>query len=104
MRRMSRKRFSCGHIAAFINCGIHIGSEAGCIRSCPTNATAGWQGLRKHVGAKVLLEDAADDDLRVEPAHTVPTEGWRVDLEQAIAVLPDENRVAVLMFYVRAVH
>ena len=31
---------------------------------------------------EVLLEDAADDDLRVEPAHTVPTEGWRVDLEQ----------------------
>ena len=53
---------------------------------------------------EVLLEDAADDDLRVEPAHTVPTEGWRVDLEQAIAVLPDENRVAVLMFYMRAVH
>ena len=48
---------------------------------------------------EVLLEDAADGDLRVEPEHTVPTEGWRVDLEQAIAALPDENRVAVSLFY-----
>lgn len=37
---------------------------------------------------EVLLENAADDDLQVEPAHAVPTEGWRVDLEQGIAALP----------------
>ena len=49
---------------------------------------------RNHAG-----RDAADSDLRVEPAHTVPTEGWRVDLEQAISTLSDENRVAVSMFY-----
>ena len=48
---------------------------------------------------EVALEDAADDALHVEPAHTVPTEGWEVDLEQAISALSDENRVAVSMFY-----
>ena len=48
---------------------------------------------------ETALEDATDDVLRIEPAHTAPTEGWRVDLEQAISELPDENRVAVLMFY-----
>ena len=48
---------------------------------------------------ETALADAADDALRIEPAHTVPTEGWRVDLEQALSELPDENRVAVLMFY-----
>ena len=51
---------------------------------------------RRH---EIMLADAADSDLRVEPAHTVPTEGWRVDLEQAISTLSDENRVAVSMFY-----
>ena len=48
---------------------------------------------------ETALEDATEDVLRTEPAHTAPTEGWRVDLEQAISELPDENRVAVLMFY-----
>ncbi len=48
---------------------------------------------------EVLLADAADDEPRVEPAQTVPAEDWRADLEQAIAALSDENRVAVLMFY-----
>ena len=48
---------------------------------------------------ETALEDATDDVLRIEPAHTAPTEGWRVDLEQALSELPDENRVAVLMFY-----
>ena len=51
---------------------------------------------RRH---EVQLAHSSEDDLRVEPAHTVPTEGWRVDLEQAIAALSDENRVAVSMFY-----
>ena len=48
---------------------------------------------------ETALEDATEDVLRTEPAHTAPTEGWRVDLEQAISELADENRVAVLMFY-----
>ena len=48
---------------------------------------------------ETMLADAGDNDLRVQPAHTVPMEGWRADLEQAIAGLSDENRVAVSMFY-----
>ena len=48
---------------------------------------------------ETALEDATDDALRVEPAHTTPTEGWQVDLEQALSELPDDNRVAVSMFY-----
>ena len=48
---------------------------------------------------ETALEDATDDALRIEPAYTTPTEGWRVDLEQALSELPDDNRVAVSMFY-----
>ena len=48
---------------------------------------------------EIALEDAADDALQVEPAHTVPTAGWEIDLEQAISALSDDNRVAVSMFY-----
>ena len=48
---------------------------------------------------ETTLEDATDDALRIEPAHTAPTESWRVDLEQALSELPDDNRVAVSMFY-----
>ncbi len=48
---------------------------------------------------EVMLMEAAADALPDDPAHTVPTEGWRVELEQAIAALSDENRVAVSMFY-----
>ncbi len=48
---------------------------------------------------ETALADATDDALRIEPAHAVPTEGWRVDLEQALTELPDDNRVAVSMFY-----
>ena len=48
---------------------------------------------------ETALEDATDDALRIEPAHTAPTEGWQVDLEQALSELPDDNRVAVSMFY-----
>ena len=48
---------------------------------------------------ETALEDATDDALRIEPAHTAPTEDWRVDLEQALSELPDDNRVAVSMFY-----
>ena len=45
------------------------------------------------------LETATDDDLRIESEHTAPTEGWEVDLEQAISRLPSDSRVAVSMFY-----
>ena len=87
------KRFSYGHIAVSITRGSQIASEVGCISSNECNR---WLArTAKTRQREVLLEDAADDDLQVEPAHTVPTEGWRVDLEQAIAALPDENRVAV---------
>ena len=48
---------------------------------------------------EIALEDARDDALQIEPEHTVPTEGWEVDLEQALSALPDDNRVAVSMFY-----
>ena len=48
---------------------------------------------------ETALEDVADDSLRIEPAHTTPIEGWQVDLEQALSELPDDNRVAVSMFY-----
>ncbi len=48
---------------------------------------------------ETALENATDDVLQIEPAHTTPTEEWRVDLEQALTRLPDDNRVAVSMFY-----
>ena len=48
---------------------------------------------------EIVIEEAADEVLQVEPAHTAPVEGWQVDLEQAISALPDENRIAVSMFY-----
>ena len=48
---------------------------------------------------EVMLIKAAADDLRVEPTHAAPPESWRAELEQAIAALSDENRVAVSMFY-----
>ena len=48
---------------------------------------------------EVVLEEAAEEALQVEPAHTVPTEGWQVDLEQAMSELPDDSRIVVSMFY-----
>lgn len=48
---------------------------------------------------EIILEEAAEDALKIEPAHAAPVEGWQVDLEQAMSMLPDENRVAVSMFY-----
>ena len=48
---------------------------------------------------ETALEEATDDALQIEPAHTTPTEDWRVDLEQALSELPDDNRIAVSMFY-----
>ena len=48
---------------------------------------------------EIALEDATEDALQFEPAHAASTKGWQVDLEQAISALPDDNRVAVSMFY-----
>lgn len=48
---------------------------------------------------EIVLEEATDEALRIEPAHAVPVEGWQVNLEQAISALPDESRIAVSMFY-----
>ena len=48
---------------------------------------------------EIVLEEVAEDTLKIEPAHAAPVEGWQVDLEQAMSALPDENRVAVSMFY-----
>ena len=48
---------------------------------------------------EIVLEEATDEALQIEPAHAMPVEGWQVDLEQAISALPDESRIAVSMFY-----
>ena len=48
---------------------------------------------------EIALEHAVDDSLQIQPEHTVPTEGWEVDLEQAISALSDESRIVVSMFY-----
>ena len=48
---------------------------------------------------EIALEHAVDDSLQIQPEHTVPTEAWQVDLEQAISALPDESRIVVSMFY-----
>ncbi len=48
---------------------------------------------------EVVLEEATDEALQVEPAHAVPVKDWQVDLEQAMSALPDESRIAVSMFY-----
>ena len=51
---------------------------------------------RRH---EVVLEEAADEALQIEPAYTLPTEGWEVDLERAMSALPDESQIVVSMFY-----
>ena len=48
---------------------------------------------------ETALADATDHALGIEPAYAAPTEGWRVDLEQALSELSDDNRIAVSMFY-----
>lgn len=48
---------------------------------------------------EVAIEETADVALQVGPVHAAPVEGWQVDLEQAMSALPDENRIAVSMFY-----
>ncbi len=49
---------------------------------------------------EMMLADAGDDKLRTDLTHAVPTDAWTEDLEQAISALPDENRVAISMFYI----
>ena len=55
--------------------------------------------VTKNRRREIVIEEAADEALQVEPGHAAPVEGWQVDLEQAMSALPDENRVAVSMFY-----
>ena len=91
---IAQEVFLRGVSASMQTAATRIGSEVGCIQSCPTSATAGWRGVTEARRREIALEDATDDALQIEPAHAVPTEGWRVDLERAIAALPDDNRVA----------
>ena len=55
--------------------------------------------VTKNRRRETALEETANEALQVKPAHSAPVEGWQVDLEQAMSALPDENRVAVSMFY-----
>ena len=48
---------------------------------------------------EMMLADAGDDKLRADFTHAVTTDAWTEDVEQAISALPDENRVAISMFY-----
>ncbi len=55
--------------------------------------------VTKNRRREVAIEDTANEALQVGPVHAAPVEGWQVDLEQAMSALPDENRIAVSMFY-----
>ena len=58
-----------------------------------SNECKRWlERVTKNRRREVVIEEAADEALQVEPAHTAPVEGWQVDLEQAMSALPDENR------------
>ena len=48
---------------------------------------------------EMMLADARNDKLRADLTHAAPTDAWTEDVEQAISALPDENRVAISMFY-----
>ncbi len=65
-----------------------------------SNECKRWIGrVAKKRRREVVLEEASDEALQVEPAHAAPVKDWQVDLEQALSNLPDDNRVAVSMFY-----
>ena len=65
-----------------------------------SNECKRWlERVTKNRRREIVLERASDEALQVKPAHSAPVEGWQVDLEQAMSALPDENRVAVSMFY-----
>ena len=48
---------------------------------------------------EMMLADAGNDKQSADLTHAVPTDAWTEDVEQAISALPDENRVAISMFY-----
>lgn len=48
---------------------------------------------------EMVLADAGNDKLGADLTHAAPTDAWTEDVEQAISALPDENRVAISMFY-----
>ena len=48
---------------------------------------------------EMMLADAGDDKQSGDLTHAVTTDAWTEDVEQAISALPDENRVAISMFY-----
>ena len=65
-----------------------------------SNECKRWlERVTKKRRSEIILEEATDEALQIEPAHTAPVQAWQVDLEQAISALPDESRVAVSMFY-----
>ncbi|MBI1923034.1 sigma-70 family RNA polymerase sigma factor [Candidatus Poribacteria bacterium] len=53
----------------------------------------------KNRSRETPLEDATGDVLLVEPEYAKTPDDWRMDLEQALEELPEDNRVAVSMFY-----
>jgi RNA polymerase sigma-70 factor (ECF subfamily) len=48
---------------------------------------------------EMMLADAENDKHSADFTHAVTTDTWAEDVEQAISALPDENRVAISMFY-----
>ncbi len=48
---------------------------------------------------EMMLADAENDKQSADLTHAVTTDAWTEDVEQAISALPDENRVAISMFY-----
>ena len=65
-----------------------------------SNECKRWLALAtKKRRREIVIEEAAHEALQIEPGHAAPVEGWQVDLEQAMSALPDENWVAVSMFY-----
>ena len=59
-----------------------------------------WLVRGTKVRQREIVLEAAVGEVRVEPPHTLPTKDWEVDLEQALSELPDDNRVAVSLFYI----
>jgi RNA polymerase sigma factor (sigma-70 family) len=53
----------------------------------------------KNRNRETRLEEATDDALQVEPEYTRKQDDWQLDLEQALAKLSDDSRIAVSMFY-----
>ena len=65
-----------------------------------SNECKRWlERVTKRRRREIALEHAVEDSLQIQPEHTVPTQGWQVDLEQAMSELSDESRLVVSMFY-----